>query len=425
SKYLLHASVQNQRSCSLVCSVLKLSSKNMPRSFLQTIRDYKEGSHHCEGSGHYVMTTRSGLSIRKTPIPQSNLPTSTKVTPPGDSYKVKRVMKDKPLSLLPIVTRHKLNEKRHLLLEAGERLDMKWTEDPNFYRARQRQPTSYLDYGSDSDDSTLTTDSGISSETGSFQNVTYPHSMISQGGSKGYTHPYSPLIDVVSVDEGDNMMTQTLNPASPSSSRRKQILGDRTRPSNHAQVQDYCSPIAGGSRALTGCCQTGLCGRPGCIKPTRGGGPEMFTASENLEFLKLQVQAHMYVTDTNGRRIHKCLVCDKVFSIFLAYSMHVRTHFKTKNRCPVCGKIFTRSWLLKGHMRVHTGERPFKCPYPNCPKAFADKSNLRSHQMIHTTKQKIHMCTGCNRAFAQKRYLHKHMLEVCKQQLPPDTQNDN
>ncbi|KAL8575933.1 hypothetical protein ACOMHN_027331 [Nucella lapillus] len=86
----------------------------------------------------------------------------------------------------------------------------------------------------------------------------------------------------------------------------------------------------------------------------------------------------------------------------------------SRNKCAVCSRVFTRSWLLKGHMRTHTGERPFRCTWPQCQRAFADKSNLRSHMLIHTTTAKSFTCPKCFRAFSQKRYLHKHMLEVCR-----------
>ncbi|XP_076449383.1 uncharacterized protein LOC143285835 [Babylonia areolata] len=87
---------------------------------------------------------------------------------------------------------------------------------------------------------------------------------------------------------------------------------------------------------------------------------------------------------------------------------------EARNKCGVCSRVFTRSWLLKGHMRTHTGERPFHCTWPQCQRAFADKSNLRSHMLIHTTTAKSFTCPKCSRAFSQKRYLHKHMLEVCR-----------
>ncbi|RUS80093.1 hypothetical protein EGW08_012139 [Elysia chlorotica] len=87
---------------------------------------------------------------------------------------------------------------------------------------------------------------------------------------------------------------------------------------------------------------------------------------------------------------------------------------RADNMCPVCCRIFTRSWLLKGHMRTHTGERPYQCPHPACQKAFADRSNLRSHMLTHSAAAKNFSCPRCGRTFSQKRYLHKHATEVCK-----------
>ena len=127
-----------------------------------------------------------------------------------------------------------------------------------------------------------------------------------------------------------------------------------------------------------------------------------------------QMECHAFCEDASGEKIHRCTICNKVFTILSAFRAHVTTHVRPKNRCNICGKIFSRSWLLKGHIRTHTGERPYTCRYKGCERSFADKSNLRSHTLIHTTKDKAYVCTKCNRAFAQKRYLHKHKLEVCK-----------
>lgn len=40
-------------------------------------------------------------------------------------------------------------------------------------------------------------------------------------------------------------------------------------------------------------------------------------------------------------------------------------------------------------MRVHTGEKPFKCPHPGCDMAFAESSNLSKHVKTHLPKAPI------------------------------------
>ena len=141
---------------------------------------------------------------------------------------------------------------------------------------------------------------------------------------------------------------------------------------------------------------------------------EEIQIDDDPDMLQFQQESHSYAYDSSGNRIHKCIICGRVFTVLAAFKSHVTTHMKQKNKCPICGKYFSRSWLLKGHMRIHTGERPYRCDFPGCHRAFADKSNLRSHSLIHTANGKNYVCPKCNRAFAQKRYLHKHRLEVCK-----------
>lgn len=52
--------------------------------------------------------------------------------------------------------------------------------------------------------------------------------------------------------------------------------------------------------------------------------------------------------------------------------------------CSRNGKAFKAKYKLVNHIRVHTGEKPFSCPFQNCGKVFARSENLKIHKRTHT-----------------------------------------
>ncbi|KAF1457472.1 Zinc finger protein ZIC 1, partial [Spheniscus mendiculus] len=113
------------------------------------------------------------------------------------------------------------------------------------------------------------------------------------------------------------------------------------------------------------------CPFPGCGK--------VFARSENLKIHKR--------THTGGKP------CSKTFSTMQELVSHVTvehvggpeqsSHVCYWEECPREGKPFKAKYKLINHIRVHTGEKPFPCPFPGCGKVFARSENLKIHKRTH------------------------------------------
>lgn len=93
--------------------------------------------------------------------------------------------------------------------------------------------------------------------------------------------------------------------------------------------------------------------------------------------------------------------------------IHMRVHSGEKpNKCTFkgCTKAFSRLENLKIHLRSHTGERPYICGYPHCMKAFSNSSDRAKHQRTHVDA-KPYVCSvpGCKKRYTDPSSLRKHV----------------
>ncbi|XP_042350493.1 zinc finger protein GLI2a [Plectropomus leopardus] len=116
-------------------------------------------------------------------------------------------------------------------------------------------------------------------------------------------------------------------------------------------------------------------------------------------------------------RWQECSREQKPFKAQYMLVVHMRRHTGEKpHKCTFegCAKAYSRLENLKTHLRSHTGEKPYVCEHEGCNKAFSNASDRAKHQNRTHSNEKPYVCKipGCTKRYTDPSSLRKHVKTV-------------
>ncbi|XP_019898115.3 zinc finger protein GLI2 isoform X1 [Esox lucius] len=116
-------------------------------------------------------------------------------------------------------------------------------------------------------------------------------------------------------------------------------------------------------------------------------------------------------------RWEECTREQKPFKAQYMLVVHMRRHTGEKpHKCTFegCCKAYSRLENLKTHLRSHTGEKPYVCDHEGCNKAFSNASDRAKHQNRTHSNEKPYVCKipGCTKRYTDPSSLRKHVKTV-------------
>ncbi|KAG7482673.1 zinc finger protein 408-like isoform X1 [Solea senegalensis] len=101
----------------------------------------------------------------------------------------------------------------------------------------------------------------------------------------------------------------------------------------------------------------------------------------------------------------QCTMCPKQLANFSSLRNHMKLHTGEKPHiCQHCGKCFSHKGNLECHLRVHSGEKPYPCS--ECNQSFSQKPELHRHMISHTGGG--FLCSYCGKSLRDPHSLKSH-----------------
>ncbi|XP_040893077.1 zinc finger protein 408 [Toxotes jaculatrix] len=139
----------------------------------------------------------------------------------------------------------------------------------------------------------------------------------------------------------------------------------------------------------------------------------------------------------------QCTLCPKLLANLGSLRNHMKLHTGEKPHiCQHCGKCFSQKGNLECHLRIHSGEKPYPCSECNqsfsqkpelhrhmfshtgggflcsyCGKSLRDPHSLKSHERLHTG-ERPHRCPVCGKGYTLATKLRRHIKSSHLQEKP-------